>query len=79
MPLKRDENGGGSNSDGSISMTYCSRCYVNGKFLNPEIDTAGKMQAFVKDKLRSMGFPGLIAGFFTRGIPQLERWNDKEA
>jgi hypothetical protein len=74
MPLKKDVQGGGTNKDGSKSLMYCSKCYVNGEFQNPEIDTAVKMQAFVKEKLRSMGFPGFIAGWFTRGIPKLERW-----
>lgn len=74
MPLKRDEQGGGTNADGSKSTMYCSLCYENGKFLSPEIDTAAKMRAFVKDKLKSMGFPGFIAGFFTKSIPRLERW-----
>ena len=74
MPLKKDEQGGGSNKDGSKSNTYCSRGYVNGEFQNPEIDSAEKMQSFVKDKLKSMGFPGFIAGFFTKGIPKLDRW-----
>lgn len=74
MPLKKDEHGGGTNKDGSKSALYCSKCYVNGEFQNPEIDTAEKMQHFVKGKLKSMGFPGFIAGFFTKGIPKLERW-----
>jgi arginine decarboxylase-like protein len=74
MPLKRDPEGGGTNYDGSKSTMYCSKCYVNGDFQNPAIDTAEKMQAFVKDKLKSMGFPGFIAGMFTKGIPKLERW-----
>jgi hypothetical protein len=74
MPLKKDELGGGTNSDGSKSNKFCSHCYQDGAFRNSEIDTAKKMQAFVKDKLKSMGFPGFIAGFFTMGITRLERW-----
>ena len=74
MPLKKDEQGGGTNKDGSKSTLYCSHCYVNGEFQNPEINSAKKMQAFVKEKLKSMGFPGFIAGFFVNGIPKLERW-----
>ncbi len=74
MPLKRDEQGGGTNKDGSKSNMYCSKCYVNGEFMNPEINTAEKMQDFVKGKMKEMGFPGFIAGFFTKGIPKLERW-----
>lgn len=75
MPLSKDEKGGGTNADGSKSNMYCSKCYENGQFHNPEIDSAEKMQAFVKEKLKSMGFPGFIAGFFTKGIPKLKRWN----
>jgi hypothetical protein len=74
MPLKKDERGGGTNADGSKSDKYCSHCYVMGEFQNPEIDTAEKMQAFAKGKLKEMGFPGFIAGFFVKGVPKLERW-----
>lgn len=73
MPMKRDEQGGGTNADGSKSLMYCSKCYQNGAFMLPDF-SAPQMQELVKGKLREMGFPGFIAGFFTRGIPQLERW-----
>jgi hypothetical protein len=66
--------GGGTNNDGSKSEKYCSHCYQKGEFQNPEIDTAKKMQEFVKDKLISQGYPCFITGFFTKGIPKLERW-----
>lgn len=74
MPLKRDTEGGGTNVDGSKSVMYCSKCYTAGKFNNPQITTPTQMQSFVKDKLKSMGFPGFIAGMFVKGIPRLERW-----
>ncbi|MCB0395399.1 MAG: zinc ribbon domain-containing protein [Flavobacteriales bacterium] len=77
MPLKKDAQGGGTNADGCKSNMYCSLCNQNGTFLNPEINSAEKMQAFVKDKLRSMGFPGFLSGLFTKGIPRLERWKMK--
>ena len=73
MPLKKDPKGGGTNADGSISPMFCSHCFENGKFLQPDI-TAKQMQDFVKGKLKEMGFPGFLAGFFTKGIPKLERW-----
>lgn len=73
MPLKKDPNGGGTNNDGSKSAIYCSYCYENGQFKNPEW-TVEEMQKFVKNKLKEMGFPGFIAGFFTKGIPKLLRW-----
>lgn len=75
MPLNKDPKGGGTNADGSISKKYCSFCYENGAFLQPDV-TAAEMQAFVKGKLKEMGYPGFIAGFFTKGIPRLERWKN---
>ena len=73
MPLKKDPKGGGTNKDGSKNNMYCSHCYEKGKFLQPDI-TAQQMQEFVKGKLKEMGFPGFLAGFFTKSIPKLERW-----
>ena len=74
MPFKNDPKGGGTMADGSRSLTYCSYCFQNGKFTQPNM-TSGEMQAFVKDKLKSMGFfHRLFAGFFVKGIPKLQRW-----
>ena len=75
MPLKRDEKGGGSEADGTKSKMYCSRCYEDGKFVLPDI-TLEQMQERVKQKLKEFGFPGFIAGFFTKKIPSLERWKN---
>jgi hypothetical protein len=77
MPMKQDPAGGGTNSDGSKSGMYCSYCYQNGEFTSPEINTPEKMQELVKGKLKEMGFPGFIAGFFAMGVPKLERWKNK--
>lgn len=76
MPMSKDPNGGGTKADGSKSRMYCSYCFSNGQFLQPDW-TAGQMQDFVKGKMKEMGFPGFLAGFFTKGIPKLERWNKK--
>lgn len=73
MPLKKDAAGGGTNADGSRSGMYCSKCFDKGQFVNPEM-TVTEMQVLVKDKLKTMGFPGFIAGWFTKGIPDLIRW-----
>ena len=74
MPFRRDPEGGGTNADGSKNHMYCSHCYALGQFKNPEIDTAPKMMAFVREKLKSIGFPGLIANLFVKRIPSLKRW-----
>ena len=73
MPLNKDEKGGGTNADGSISTKYCSHCFENGKFTQPDI-TAAEMKGLVKGKLKEMGFPGIVAWFFTSNIPRLARW-----
>ena len=73
MPLKRDAAGGGTNADGSRSTMYCSHCYAQGQFVLPDL-TVDQMQTRVRGKLKEMGFPGFLAGFFTRGIPRLMRW-----
>ena len=73
MPLKRDEKGGGTNADGSKSVEYCSHCYQDGAFTQPGI-TAKEMQDLVTGKLKDMGFPGFIAGLFSKSIPKLARW-----
>ncbi len=73
MPLSRDERGGGTTADGSRSEMYCSHCYEGGRFTLPDI-TASEMQKRVKGKLKEAGFPGFLAGLFSRKVPKLERW-----
>jgi hypothetical protein len=75
MPLARDEKGGGTNADGSKNDMYCSHCYQSGSFTQPDI-TVQQMQDLVKSKMRGMGFPGFMAGLFTRKIPKLQRWSN---
>ena len=73
MPLKKDEKGGGTNSDSTKSLKFCSYCYQDGKFTRQDF-TAKQMQELVKGKMKEMGFPGFLAGLFTKGIPKLKRW-----
>ncbi len=73
MPLKKDEKGGGTNADGTKSTMYCSHCFQNGAFTQPNI-TVDQMKELVKGKLKEFGFPGFLAGLFTKNIPKLERW-----
>ncbi len=64
---------GGANSNGTKSTTYCSYCYQEGAFTQPDF-TAVDMKKFCKEKINEMRFPGFITGFFTMGIPKLEKW-----
>ncbi len=76
MPLIKDPAGGGTQADGTKSQAYCSYCYENGKFKQPDW-TVDQMKAFCKGKMKEMGFPGFLAGLFTMNIPRLERWKNK--
>jgi len=73
MPMKKDPAGGGTNADGTKSGMYCGYCYKAGAFTLPDY-TVEQMQKLCKDKLKEAGFPGFIAGFFTKNIPNLKRW-----
>lgn len=75
IPLDKDPQGGGTNADGTKSNKYCSYCYKDGEFVAKDI-TAEEMQEYVKEKLKSMGFPGFMAGMLTKRIPKLERWQN---
>lgn len=75
MPLKKSPNGGGTNADGITSKMYCLYCYEGGNFKQPDW-TVTQMQDFAKGKLKEMGFPEFIAGFFTKAIPKLKRWKN---
>ncbi len=73
MPLDKDPERGGTNADGSKNDTYCSFCYQDGAFTQPDI-TAPEMQQFCIVKMKEMGFPKPIAWLLTRNIPKLGRW-----
>lgn len=74
MPLARDEQGGGTNADGTRSAEYCSLCFVHGTFVNPDITNGSQMQAFVQTKLQTQGYPKPVAWLMTLQIPKLARW-----
>ena len=76
MPLKRDEEHGGTEADGSRSGMYCSHCYRQGRFVLPDL-TVEQMQERVRQKLVEFHIPRFLAGYFTRGIPTLERWRSR--
>jgi hypothetical protein len=78
MPLSKDPRGGGTNADGSKSSEYCSRCYSEGAFTQPEM-TAEEMTILVEGKLRSMHFPGFLAKRFAKEVPTLRRWKSPPA
>ncbi len=79
MPFKKDPKNRGTESDGSKSELYCSLCYADGLFVNPELDTAKKMQAFCVKVMKEDGMNGAFAWLLTRQIPKLGRWKGIES
>ena len=52
MPLDKTEMLG-TEKDGSTSKEYCTCCYQNGRFVNPNI-TLAEMEAIVIEKMEEM-------------------------
>jgi hypothetical protein len=73
MPLKKDPKKGGLEKDGAHSLKYCSLCYDDGEFLQPDIKVTS-MQHLVIHALQREGWPKVFAWLATRQIPRLERW-----
>ena len=74
IPRRQDPHSGGTEADGSRSALYCSYCYKNGAFTEPQIDTAAKMQRFCIEQMVQSGMWRPMAWLFTRRIPKLQRW-----
>jgi hypothetical protein len=73
MPLHKDPLGGGTDADGTRSREYCSHCYLEGRFTEPNL-SVNEMMAKVEGKLRAMHVPGLLARRFAKNVPRLRRW-----
>ncbi len=73
MPMTRDENGGGTNADMSISQLYCSYCYDQGEFIYKGNDVL-EFQGFCKQKMIEGGHSRFVSWLFTRGMSRLDRW-----
>ena len=73
MPMEKDPGNGGTNSDGSKTMKYCSHCYQSGSFKD-NFTTPGEMVKLVREKLKEMGFGPIKRWLYSMHIPRLERW-----
>jgi hypothetical protein len=76
MPLSKDEKGGGTETNGSKSPHYCSRCYRMGQFTLPYL-TVEEMVAMVQGILKKMHVPDFLAKKLTKDIPNLKRWKSE--
>ena len=75
MPLKRDEKGGGTNADKSISKKYCSYCYENGEFVYKG-NNVSEFQEYCQKKMMEGGHSRFVSWLFTRGMKRLGRWKN---
>ena len=73
MPLKRDEKGGGTNADKSISKKYCSYCYENGEFVYKG-NNVSEFQEYCQKKMMEGGHSRFFSWLFIRGMKRLDRW-----
>jgi hypothetical protein len=74
MPLSKDPEKGGTEADRSKSLEYCSYCYKDGKFWQPDM-TKEEMIAFCETKMKEMKMPTFMKSMYLRSILKLKRWN----
>ena len=78
MPLRTERAGDcrGTEADGSRSETWCSLCYANGAFVQPDC-TLPQMLSIVDAALRENGSGRLMRWLAARQVPTLERWKER--
>ena len=75
MPIDKDPNKGGTNSNGSKSNKYCGFCFQNGKFTDEGITLKEKIEKNVQIAVSIMGIPEKQARRNAENLfPNLERW-----
>lgn len=75
MPMGKDPNKGGTNTDGSISEKYCSFCYQNGKFYDEGISLNEKIEKNIRIAVNDLNISEEVARQIAEQIlPTLERW-----
>jgi hypothetical protein len=72
--MEKDPGSVGTNLGGSKSDDYCSYCFDEGEFTEPDF-TAKDMQKLCIKKMNKMGIPSLFSWILTRKIPKLKRWS----
>lgn len=75
MPLHTQKAGDcrGTEADGSRSERWCSLCYSDGAFVDPEC-TLAQMQAKVDAVLAENGSNRVFRWLAVRQVPKLDRW-----
>ena len=72
MPLDKPEVLG-TEKDGSKSNEYCTYCYQNGSFINPNM-TLDEMKTLVKTQMGKMKMDAGVINMAVSSLPNLKRW-----
>ncbi len=76
MPLDQPELIG-TERDGSKSKEYCTYCYQNGTFRNPNM-TLNEMKKLVKEQMEKRKMDASIINRAVNSLPNLKRWRAKK-
>jgi radical SAM superfamily enzyme len=77
MPIDKPEMMG-TEKDGSKSKEYCTYCYQNGSFVNPDMKLE-EMKTLVKDQMEKRKIDTGIINMAVSSLPNLKRWKNKMA
>ncbi|MBE0574057.1 zinc ribbon domain-containing protein [Candidatus Dojkabacteria bacterium] len=73
MPLENGKKSG-TEADGSPSKLYCTYCYKDGKFLQPDM-TLEEMKKVLDTTIGKEGLKGKFLAFFGKmQLKSLKRW-----
>ena len=74
MPLDKPEMLG-TEKDGSKTKEYCTYCYQNGAFINPNM-TLAEMKTLVKEQMEKMKIDAAVINMAVSTLPNLKRWKN---
>jgi hypothetical protein len=75
MPLEEASGNFGTESDGSASSEYCTFCYQNGAFTNPDQTVDGMVASSIDFMTANLGYSAEEATDLSeRVIRKLRRW-----
>ena len=66
----------GTEKDGTKSNEYCTYCYQNGSFVNPNM-TLNEMKILVKEQMEKRKMDSSIINMAVNSLPNLKRWRAK--
>jgi len=75
MPMGETDEMYGTEADGSKSADYCSQCYGNGAFNQPNITLDEMITMVAGIMVKNFGFePNDAMEQCNEGLPKLKRW-----